>query len=130
MKKRGALPVFISIMILTLMVFSCSDKGQKEEKAAGTAPSVDVSGSDGRDAWREGMAVFVENCQACHGEGGKGDICPDLTDEVWNYGGSDRDLYLSIAEGRPGGMPAWKSSLDDEKIRKVTAYIRSLGQKK
>lgn len=129
MKKTGIFPVFITIMILSFTMISCSDKGPETEKAAVPAPSVKVSGGDDRDTSKEGLAIFVEHCQACHGEGGKGDICPDLTDEVWNYGSSDRDLYQSIAKGRPGGMPAWESSLGDEKIRKVTAYIRSLGQK-
>jgi cytochrome c oxidase cbb3-type subunit 3 len=130
MKKTGIVPVLISVVLLALTLISCSDKGPETEKAAKPEPSVKVSGGEDRETSKEGTAIFVEHCQACHGEGGKGDICPDLTDEVWKYGGSDSDLYQSIAKGRPGGMPGWESSLGDERIRKVTAYIRSLGQKK
>jgi cytochrome c oxidase cbb3-type subunit 3 len=131
MKKTGIVPVLILIVTLALNMVSCSDNETEMGKAAvPTELSVEASGGEGRDMSKEGMTIFIENCQACHGEGGKGDICPDLTDDVWKYGSSERDLYQSIAEGRPGGMPPWQSSLGDEKIRKLTAYIKSLGQNK
>jgi len=73
----------------------------------------------------EGARIFKEKCSACHGPEGRGDIGPDLTDNEWKYGGSDDDLFETISNGRPGGMPAWKNELSEEKIREVIKHIRS-----
>ena len=77
---------------------------------------------------KAGAKVYEQNCKSCHGPGGKGDICPNLADDEWKYGSSDQDIYTTIAKGRPGGMPAWESTLGEKKIRDVIAYIRSLGK--
>jgi cytochrome c oxidase cbb3-type subunit 3 len=84
-----------------------------------------VSESKG-DPLQEGEAIFVKNCQVCHGIGGKGDIGPDLTDAEWKFGSTDEQLFHSIAKGRSGGMPKWENSLGEEKIRKVISYLRSI----
>ncbi|MCX7793855.1 MAG: c-type cytochrome [Thermodesulfovibrionales bacterium] len=77
-------------------------------------------------ALKEGAEVYKKNCEACHGPGGRGDICPDLTKKTKKYGNSDADLFFSIAKGRPGGMPNWDTTLGTEKIWKVITYLRSI----
>jgi cytochrome c oxidase cbb3-type subunit III len=67
------------------------------------------------------------NCAACHGYDLKGGMGPDLTDTYWRYGGSPADIYKSIFEGRPQGMPAWGRSIPSTMIWKVVAYIESKG---
>ena len=42
-------------------------------------------------------------------------------------GGSPADIYKSIFEGRPEGMPAWGRSIPPAQIWKVVAYIESKG---
>ena len=74
----------------------------------------------------EGAGLFRNNCMGCHGEGGKGDICPDLTTRKKKFGDSDQDLYTTISKGRPGGMPNWENILGAERIWKVITYIRSI----
>src|SRR5437763_8887502 len=79
-------------------------------------------------AIKEGNDLFVEmNCAACHGYDLKGGMGPDLTDTYWRYGGSPADMYKSIFEGRPEGMPAWGRSLPPAMIWKVVSYIESKG---
>jgi len=78
------------------------------------------------DAIKRGKEIFLSKCSACHGENAKGGIGPDLTDNKWKYGGSDKEIYMSIANGRPGGMPPWGTTLSDDDIWKVIAYLRSL----
>lgn len=76
----------------------------------------------------QGGELFVGmNCAACHGYDLKGGMGPDLTDSYWRYGGSPADIYKSIFEGRPQGMPAWGRSLPPVLIWKVAAYIESKG---
>lgn len=75
---------------------------------------------------KEGADIFKKHCEGCHGAGGKGDICPDLTKKSKKYGNTDADLYLTISKGRPGGMPNWDNTLGKERIWKVITYIRSI----
>jgi cytochrome c oxidase cbb3-type subunit 2 len=77
----------------------------------------------------EGRSIFMENCSVCHGEDARGKIGPSLVDNKWKYGDSDKDLYESISKGRSGGMPAWETMLGKERIWKVIAFLRSIGEK-
>lgn len=57
------------------------------------------------DALRMGHRQFVDNCSACHGREGLGNMsigAPDLTDDVWLYGGDGDTILASIMEGRHG----------------------------
>lgn len=79
-------------------------------------------------AIKEGNTRFVDlNCAACHGYDLKGGMGPDLTDTYWRYGGSPADIYKSIFEGRPQGMPAWGRALPPADIWKIVSYIESKG---
>jgi cytochrome c oxidase cbb3-type subunit 3 len=79
-------------------------------------------------AIKQGNDLFVGmNCAGCHGYDLKGGMGPDLTDTYWRYGGSPADIYKSIYEGRPQGMPAWGRSIPPAQIWKLVAYIQSKG---
>ena len=79
-------------------------------------------------AIKEGNTRFIDlNCAACHGYDLKGGMGPDLTDTYWRYGGSPADIYKSIFEGRPQGMPAWGRALPPAEIWKIVSYIESKG---
>jgi cytochrome c oxidase cbb3-type subunit 3 len=81
-------------------------------------------------AAQKGAAVFVEQCAVCHGEKGEGkqDIgAPQLSDAVWLYGDSPKDILLQISAARHGVMPAWQGRLDEATIKMLTVYVHSLG---
>jgi cytochrome c oxidase cbb3-type subunit 3 len=65
------------------------------------------------------------NCNGCHFNGGGG-IGPAIMDKVWIYGGRIDQIYNSIAEGRPNGMPTWREKIPDAQIWEIAAYVRSL----
>jgi len=65
------------------------------------------------------------NCIGCHGEGG-GAIGPALMDQTWIYGGSPANIYATIVEGRPNGMPSFGGRLTDDDVWKLVAYVRSM----
>lgn len=67
-------------------------------------------------------------CVGCHAGGGGG-MGPPLMDDDWIYGGEPEDVFRSIREGRPDGMPAFGGRVPDEDIWKLTAYVRSLSGK-
>jgi cytochrome c oxidase cbb3-type subunit 3 len=67
------------------------------------------------------------NCAGCHAYTGKGNMGPDLTDTYWRYGGLPIQIYETIRDGRPQGMPAWGAALPPEEIWKLVAYIQSFG---
>ena len=74
----------------------------------------------------EGQQLFSQmNCVGCHSHGGGG-MGPPLMDDEWRYGGRIDQIATSIAEGRPNGMPSWRSKLTDDQIWKLAAYVRTL----
>ncbi len=79
-----------------------------------------------------GKAKFVV-CAACHGPDGKGNKAlgaPNLTDNIWLYGGSPETIKRTIRGGRSGHMPAHKDFLGEDKVHLVAAYIYSLSAPK
>jgi len=81
-------------------------------------------------AARSGKAVFVEQCEACHGKNGKGNRelgSPDLTDQIWLYGADKQAIVTTIRTGRGGKMPNWVGRLDPVMIKSLAVYVHSLG---
>jgi len=76
-----------------------------------------------------GKAKFNTICMACHGLDGKGNKqigAPNLTDNVWLYGGTESAIIETILKGRNGRMPAHKDFLDPAKIHLLAAYVYGL----
>jgi len=81
-------------------------------------------------AAERGKTLFAEQCAACHGEQGKGMLelgAPNLTDQIWLYGGSREQIVAQIASPRQGVMPNWDGKLDDNTVKMVTVYVHALG---
>ncbi|MCC0015771.1 MAG: cytochrome-c oxidase, cbb3-type subunit III [Rhodobiaceae bacterium] len=86
-------------------------------------------GAEGADL-ANGQVVFEENCVACHGDAGAGNQelgAPNLTDNIWLYGGSIETVMETIQNGRGGVMPAWVDRLDEATIKSLAVYVHSLG---
>lgn len=82
------------------------------------------------DAAGRGEEIFVTNCAACHGQGGEGNQtlgAPNLSDELWFYGGDKAAIVETIANSRSGMMPAWNERLDPATIKELAIYVHSLG---
>lgn len=65
------------------------------------------------------------NCSGCHFNGGGG-IGPPLMDEAWIYGSEPANIFASILEGRPDGMPAFRGRITDQQAWQLVEYVRSL----
>ncbi|HEX9484726.1 MAG TPA: c-type cytochrome, partial [Gemmatimonadaceae bacterium] len=74
-----------------------------------------------------GAKLFVAyNCVDCHGADGSGAMGPSLADGRWHFGGTAAEVFESIYQGRPEGMPAWGSLISDDQIWMLVSYVRSL----
>jgi cytochrome c oxidase cbb3-type subunit 3 len=76
-----------------------------------------------------GKEKFQTLCVACHGPDGKGNQAigaPNLTDNIWLYGGSQKAITETVSKGRNGQMPAQKDTLGEDKIHLLAAYVYSL----
>jgi len=74
-----------------------------------------------------GMTNFIHfNCVGCHAPNGGGGMGPSLSNRVTIYGASDGQLFLSIYQGRPNGMPAWGGVLPETVIWELVAYVRRI----
>ncbi len=77
-----------------------------------------------------GGKIFADNCSACHGPDGKGNIdlgVPNLTTKIWLYGPTKADIMHQVQVGRNNVMPAWHFRLDETTIKCLTVFVHSLG---
>jgi cytochrome c oxidase cbb3-type subunit 3 len=72
-------------------------------------------------------AIYVQRCQVCHAEQGKGGIGPNLTDDYFLHGASLMDIYQVIHDGVAAkGMPAWSRQLSPAELRQVVAFVGTM----
>jgi cytochrome c oxidase cbb3-type subunit 3 len=138
---RGA----VALLIVTLAMSAC--KREKRDfvnlPPSSTAPGVRLSDLHpgggfppppaktpyelNASALSEGKRLFgAYNCSGCHANGGGG-IGPALMDDQWIYGAEADQIFHTIVEGRPNGMPSFGGKIPDYQVWQLAAYVRSLG---
>ena len=65
------------------------------------------------------------DCVGCHAHGGGG-MGPALMDEKWIYGYDPAQVFNTIMEGRPNGMPSFAGRIGAQDTWQIVAYVRSL----
>lgn len=65
------------------------------------------------------------NCNGCHANGGGG-IGPPLMDAEWRYGSEPTQIFQSIVQGRPNGMPSFGGHIPEDQVWQLVAYVRSM----
>lgn len=86
----------------------------------------------------EGRKIYLLNCASCHGPAGKGDgsmalaggTPSNLTDETWDHGSSDGEIFVVIRDGVSSDMESYKDKLTEKQMWQLVNYIRSLSPKK
>lgn len=98
-----------------------------------TAYVLSLSGRSVNEREAEAGKAKFAMCSACHGADGKGSLAhnlpfgaPNLTDNIWLYGGSARAVEETLTKGRNGVMPAFKQTLGEDKVHILTAYVYRL----
>jgi len=95
------------------------------------AYTLSLSGRDVEDSLAAAGKNRFAACAACHGMDGKGNQmigAPNLTDNVWLYGGTTKAVTQTLNYGRNGVMPAFNETLGEDKVHVVAAYVYSLSQ--
>lgn len=90
-----------------------------------------------------GKKAYDANCASCHGNMAQGAVkagvaisiiaeqggkqAPDLTDDQWDHGSTDGEIYTVIKKGIPPTMMAgWDGRISDPDIWSIVNYIRAL----
>jgi cytochrome c oxidase cbb3-type subunit III len=83
----------------------------------------------------EGEKIFKDmtKCALCHKPDASGLVGPNLTDDMWVYGGKPMDIYTTILKGRQqdlakgymGGMQSWEHE-GLQFVLRTTAYVLSI----
>jgi cytochrome c oxidase cbb3-type subunit 3 len=76
-----------------------------------------------------GKSRYDMMCVACHGPDGRGNPAlgaPNLTDDIWLYGGNPEAIMQTIRQGRNGNMPAHENLLNEDRRRLLAAYVAGL----
>jgi cytochrome c oxidase cbb3-type subunit III len=97
-------------------------------QAGPTTPEINVRGPYGGNAFgvSEGKRLYNQmNCSGCHFQGGGG-IGPPLMDAEWIYGSEPQNIFETIVEGRPNGMPSFRGKLGNDQVWQLVAYVRSM----
>jgi len=77
-------------------------------------------------AVNEGKRLYSwYNCEGCHARGGGG-IGPPLMDATWIYGAEPANIFATIVQGRPNGMPSFRGRMPEYQVWQLVAYVRSM----
>ena len=98
------------------------EPGSPQQQAAVTSPYQ-------RNAWGmgEGKRLYAAyNCAPCHGLNGGGAIGPALMDDKWIYGAEADQIYSTISQGRPNGMPSFGGHIPAQQVWQLVAYVQSM----
>nr|MBO2510038.1 cytochrome-c oxidase, cbb3-type subunit III [Gammaproteobacteria bacterium] len=75
-------------------------------------------------ALKMGGRLFASNCAICHGSDARGAYgFPNLTDDVWRWGGEPETIKTTIMDGRHGMMPAQGPVIGDQGVHNVAAFV-------
>jgi mono/diheme cytochrome c family protein len=70
----------------------------------------------------KGRSLFGKNCAACHGSSGQGGEGPNLHGLTL----SDERITSIVTAGIKNEMPAFKSTVKDQDVKALIAYLRTL----
>ena len=78
-----------------------------------------------------GRSIFNNTCATCHGSSAQGAIgFPNLSDDIWHWGGSPERVLETVLDGREGVMPEWGKVLTGmggpSAVDYVIGYVQTL----
>ncbi len=123
-------PVDVDTHVNIMPNFGSDDLLEPGQITAVARQVASFSGIEGGMASPEGLAIYADNCAACHGDAGQGMSelgGPSLADSIWLYGGALGDIRDQIGKPKHGVMPAWNARLGDTWVKQLAIYVHGLG---
>ena len=75
----------------------------------------------------QGKRLYEQfGCVGCHAWGG-GAAGPAFIDGWWQYGPQLVSIYVSIRDGRPHGMPAFRDRMTTDEMWQLAGYVKTVG---
>ena len=148
-RRAGRLRFFVALRMTALAVLGTAACQREERNFSGMPPSAtstmpatresglqpgpsvrsaSITGPYEQNAYgvSQGKTLYNQfNCSGCHFQGGGG-IGPPLMDDEWVYGSRPENIFETIAEGRPNGMPSFGGKINPDQIWQIVAYVRSM----
>jgi mono/diheme cytochrome c family protein len=127
-------------ILVALVAVSCSSASSQPNDARSTIPKNPQKATQGSIA--TGKRIYQRHCESCHGLKGDGVgavamqlteaqiAASDLTDDDWEYGSTDGEIFLNIRKGL--GIDSvmrginGKAGIYPEGIWDTVNYVRSL----
>ena len=131
MSLRNRIAGYVFCLLGFLALWFTAVHGQQNRAQARELKNPVPSDAESIEAGKKSYQRF---CASCHGPKGKGDgglalsggTPSDLTDETWDYGSTDGEIFVVIRDGVSSDMLAYKEKLNEKQIWQVINYIRSL----
>lgn len=137
---RRALVILLGVVCLAVTVLARQDTGKGDPEAAKMKNPV----ASTPESITAGQKQYQTLCAGCHGKDAKGGIVvsviedrggnqpPDLTDEKWDHGSSDGEIFTVIKKGVAPDffMAPWDGRVSDADIWNMVNFVKSLAQKK
>jgi putative heme-binding domain-containing protein len=117
-------PTLIGLWLACVLAASAQNPRQARQAPA-NLPDVNPYASAADIAI--GRSIYNGRCGHCHGLGGEGGRGAVLSAGRFRYGGSDRDLFITIRSGVPDTeMPG--VNIPDMEVWRLVAYVQQLGR--
>src|SRR5262245_43443463 len=122
------------VLVMTGLFLAPRAQGPRRNAEAQKLKNPEPRNAESVDA---GKKLYQRFCAACHGPNGKGDgglalsggEPSDLTDDAWDYGSTDGEIFVVIRDGVSADMLAYKERLNEKQIWQIVNFIRSIGPK-
>lgn len=131
----AGLVVVVSFWLLSAITAANVEQEPKRNPEAQKLKNPEPANDESVEA---GKKLYQRHCASCHGPQGKGDgslalaggTPSDLTDETWDYGSTDGEIFVAIRDGVSTDMLAYKDKMTEKQIWQTVHYLRSIGPKK
>lgn len=124
MRTIGA---FGCVWISCLVLASAQGQGRQPRPAPTNLPETNPFTSP--EDLEMGRRLYQGRCGHCHGQEGEGGRGAVLTSGRFRYGGSDRELFLTIRSGIPNTEMPGAFSLPEMEVWRIVAHVQQLGRR-
>lgn len=128
---------FVCALVMAFIVSVAVTAGGEQKRGGAAAKTLKNPVAPTPQSIAAGQKTYRMYCRLCHGAAGKGDgpQAPkdthpsDLTDDKWDHGSSDAEIYAAIRDGigPKFDMKGFRSKLTDQEMWNIVNYLRSIG---